>query len=173
MMNTSKTYTTKDLEEITGMSAKNLHGYISAGKIMPDVQSAGGSGTVILLSASNLLQAMMLHECIKIGLPRRTIFKMLDSLNQNGDMEKLNPFEIAGYENKLFLHFLSSPSVEITHLFDLVRGNNAEDYKNYPSELSRWNKGMIDLTDYEGIIMSIRFNLSAMSTLLLKKLLSH
>ncbi|TWI77367.1 hypothetical protein LZ24_00176 [Desulfobotulus alkaliphilus] len=168
-MNMKKAYTTKELEALTGMSAKNLHGYITAGKINPDIRSATGPGTVVLLSANNLLQAMVLHECLKIGLPRRTIFLMFDSLNSNGDIKRLNLTEISAYNNNVLLRFLSNGRGGICHRFDLER-NACVRCENAFSDEIRQLHGGIDLTDVEAILLVIQINLSRMARLLLKNL---
>lgn len=158
-------FSMKELKPLTGMDDKNLHAYIGAGKLKP-AQEAKGSGTAIRLSPTNLMQASIIHECIRFSLQRRTIFQLLDSLDSKSDVDKLNPYKIAEYKNEILLHFFSGLEGEVFHKFELGTTHPGDTYEAEQKRLV----GGIDLTDFHKIPLSIRFNLSLLAGRLLKKI---
>lgn len=70
---TKNSYTSKQIEQITGLKSRTQHVYVEAGILAPCIQGASGTGTVRLYSKANLIEAKLISYLIELGFPKRLI----------------------------------------------------------------------------------------------------
>ena len=93
MMN-GKEFTSKMIEETTGMKVNTLHYYIQSGVIIPDIDRGEGTGKSRIFSKTNCLEAIIINKLMKCGIPKRTIIKVFKKIRESNDYDKLNPKRI-------------------------------------------------------------------------------
>jgi hypothetical protein len=84
-------YTTTYIEKNFGLKANTLHGYIKAGAIVPDIDPGSGTGTSRKLSATNIVECLILKDLMAIRLPRVLIISMLQKIRQSEERGNLDP----------------------------------------------------------------------------------
>ena len=82
-------FTTKQIEDSLGLKANTLHYYIHSGAITPGIET--GTGTRRLLSATNYVEAVIIRQLMKFGVPKRTIINMFRSIDNANERDSLNP----------------------------------------------------------------------------------
>lgn len=163
-----KAFTSKQLAFIADFNVKNLHGYVEAGKIVPGVQVSKGSGTINLFSSINLMQARIAQECISLGIARRTVFKLMESVVELGVLSKLDPYAIQEAGGLIFLHFYCYQEDGSICFNCVVEGKASPGEQSYTGAMREY-LGFIDLNDYDTLTSSLRFNLSRLSKEIIKK----
>lgn len=109
-------FTTKQITDIVGIKPNTLHYYIENGAIVPDVDPGHGRGTQRLFSAVNVIEIVMIHKLMKLGLLKKNITQMILELRKTGDREKLiiSPYP---YDNQLYLAFVADDAGICKHFF--------------------------------------------------------
>jgi DNA-binding transcriptional MerR regulator len=82
-------FTTKTIEEATGLKRNTLHYYIEAGAIVPE-DPGRGRGTRRVLSRKNFIEAAILKRLLDLGLTKTRNLQALNLIRQSQDWKDLN-----------------------------------------------------------------------------------
>jgi len=88
-------FTSVQLEKITGLKANTLHFYIQGGAITPGIQASEGRGRPRLFSPTDLVEVFVLKWLMDLGLPRKFIFSFFRELRAGYGEDCMNPEKIA------------------------------------------------------------------------------
>ncbi len=115
-------FTTKQIVESVGIKPNTLHYYIENGAIVPDIDQSQGRGTQRRFSAVNMIEIVIIHRLIKIGLLKKNITQMIKGLRDKGDREKLimSPYP---HDDELDLVFTVDDNDVCKHYFVFSSGD--------------------------------------------------
>ncbi len=100
-----RSFSSPDIEHITGLKTNTLHYYLQRGAFTPDVQPAKGRGSHRRFSARNLLEACLLKFLMDLGLPRRFILDFFDGIHETYRSGVLDPEAIASSSGEMIIIF--------------------------------------------------------------------
>ncbi len=155
-------FTSKQVEELTGLKVRTQHVYVEAGIITPDVQAASGTGTVRYYSATNLVEAEMISYFIGFGLPKRTIASFFASINERNDRTKLDPLKVLNCEGDITLFILPDPIGKLAH-HSFVTSKGLMGDREYMG-------GNLDFNDYDIWPIKLKIDLSYLVKRLIEKM---
>jgi|GEM_PF-6502832 len=127
-----RTFTSIDIEKITGLKSNTLHYYIQRGILTPDVREAQGRGTRREYSPKNLMQAFVLKFLMDLGLPRMAIREFFQSARELYGDELFLPGALAGRTQKAILFYPALSDETGFRVVELGPGRSATDLTDRP-----------------------------------------
>ncbi len=127
-----RTFSSTDIEKITGLKSNTLHYYIQRGIIYPDVREAEGRGTRRVYSAKNLLEAFILKFLMDLGLPRKAIQSFFESARAGYGEGLFDPHALSDRARTVILFYPSLSEDPAFRVLELDSGRSGDDLADRP-----------------------------------------